>query len=257
MNVFKQMIWSVAGVGKYPILMKLRAGRCVRYMMFLAFIYAFCLVGVPEIKLLATTEGLHALIDEQVPEFQLKNGELTVDGVYEVDENGMLISIDTEYAYLYQYSLDDFRSMLSNYDSVFLADSERLVFKGNGEVTAATYKQLGLEFRKSDLHSWVKYCYVGMGIVLLFVWLGSICTFLFGTLCVALAGMIVKAILRVNITFGQVFKLSVYAKTLMVLVKAALAVLWMVFSGYTYLSFAISVVWLSLAMKRIQRGDAA
>lgn len=256
MNVFKQMIWSVAGVKKYPILMKLRAGRCVRYMLFLTFIYAFCLTVVPGTRFLAEAGGLHAIIDEYVPEFQLKDGVLTMEETYNLDENGLLVFVDTEYAWLSEYSSDDIYSLANNYEGVLLIDSEGWVVKSNREVNATSFKQLGLECSKSDLHGWVKYVYVIMGIVLLLAWLGSAFTFLFGALFVALAGMIIKSVLRVNITFGQVFKLSVYAKTLMVLIKAVIAAFWVVFGGYAYLSFAVSVVWLFVAMKRIQRSDA-
>ncbi|MCM1569315.1 MAG: DUF1189 domain-containing protein [Roseburia sp.] len=251
MNIFQQGIASVAGVKGYSQLNKQKGGKTVLYVLLLTFLYAFCFMGIDEIKLLTIPGGFHYMIDRIVPEFELKDGVLSVSEVIDWEEGGTLLSIDTEEAYLSQYTTDDFYYLLKDYNAVILVDSHTIVAKSRGEVQMVSFAQLGLTCNKAMLHGWVVYVYMGMVFLFLCVWMGTIGTFLFGTLCVTLAGMIMNALLPGKLTFGQIFKLSVYSRTLTVLLKAILAIPGWVFGGYALVSVLVSVVYLVLAMKYI------
>ena len=130
----------------------------------------------------------------------------------------------------------------------------KMFLKNDGEIQLLYYSDLGeLEFSRADLIGIVPMMYGILGVVYLFLYVGVVGLFFFGVIFVALLGLILGSILKVNLTFGQTYMLAIYSRTLSLAIKAIVRLTGIAIPMFWVLNFGLSLVYLYLALKQVKK----
>lgn len=251
MNIFKEMALSVYSYKSYKEFLNNRKGKVFAFGVVLMLIYFIITIVAPFIEFEVVDGGLGAIIEEYIPEFELEEDSLWVGEVIEYEEDGVYIWIDTDPEY-YFYSAEEMQEYLYDYTSVILMDSEKMIVKDDGIVQELFYSDLEWEFSKADLMGIVPYVNVFIVICMVFMYLFMTAAFFFGVLFVALFGMIAASCMKCQLTFGQLYMLGVYSRTLPLMIKAALSLIGIDFFAYNFISVGISLAILVFAMRKMK-----
>ena len=251
MNIFKEMVLSVYSFGSYKQFLQNRKGKVFGFGVMLMVIYFAVTALVPSLGTLFSSNGSVRAAIENIPDFKLKNGTLWVDDVIEVDEGGMYVYIDTDPNY-YFYDADEMAYYLNEYTNAILMDSEKMIIKSNGQVQGFYFSDLGADFDKEALMALVPLVYIGFVVGIFFGYIFSTAFFFFGVLFVALIGMIVASSLKYQLTFGQLYLLGVYSRTLPLIIKALVSFLPFNIPYFWVINFGLSVLILFLAIRKMK-----
>lgn len=251
MNIFKEMLLSIYSPESYSVFLKNKKGKVFGFGIMLMLIYFVITMGIPFAKFQITTGGITTIIEDTIPDFELSDGYLWVDDVIEFDEDGRYIYIDTDPEYVF-YDADEMKEYLYDYYQVILMDSEKIIVKNNGQVQGAYFSDLDWEFSKEDLIGWVPFAYIFIviGMVIAYIWMTAL--FFFGVLFVALLGMIAASCMKYQLTFGQLYLLGIYSRTLPLIIKAVLSFLPLDIPFFFIINFGISLFIIVLAIQKMK-----
>jgi len=248
MNIFSEFFYAIIGVKKYPRFLQNKGGKVFFYIMFAVLVYTALANAkvIPETKMFV--EELKGFIEDKLPYFELKNGELYIEeGIY-LDDNEFLLSVDSEYgSYINQYNKSEWMQMLAEYDNVIMMDASTILIKDDGQIEIGDHIEF-LSINNDILYEMADYAYWIIAIYLILAYICNIFLFLFGVLIIALIGMIIDSFIGCGLTFGQLFKLSVYSKTCMLLVKALIKLFSVRFSGLFVIVITVSGLYLGCAL---------
>lgn len=254
MNVFKELVLSVYDFKSYKEFLKNKGGKVFLAGLILMVVYFFLTMIVPFIGLAAEGGGLTENIERYVPEFELSDGTLWVEEPFEFEDGGMYVCIDTDPTSVF-YDTDEIGYYISDYSQVILMDSEKIIIKDNGEIQGMYFSDLGWDFDKDDLMGFVPYVYGIVVCFMIFAFLFMTGLFFFGVLFVALIGMIVASCMKYQLTFGQLYQLGIYARTLPLLIKAVVSFLPFSIPMFWIINFGLSVLYLVLAIQKMKEQD--
>lgn len=250
MNIFKEMALSIYSIKSYKEFLKNKKIKVFGLGLVLMLFYFLIAYAAPFLVSQIGSSNLIKLIEEEVPDFELSDGTLWVDDVIEYEINDQYVYIDTDPYYVF-YDADEMKQYLVDYRQAILMDSEKIIVKSNGEVLGCYYEDLDWEFSKEKLMSWVPYMYVIVALVYTFVYFWITALFFFGVLFVALFGMIIASCMKIKITFGQLYLLGIYSRTLPLLIKAIVSLLPISIPYFTIINFGISLLYVGLAMQKL------
>lgn len=251
MNIFKEMVLSVYSYGSYSEFLKNKKGKVFGFGVLLMLIYFLVTMLLPTVFRLGSPEKLAARFRTHVPDFELEDGTLWVDDVIELDNGNMYVYIDTDPDYVF-YDADEMEQYLRNYSQAILMDSEKIIVKGDGQVQGRYFSDIDLEFDRNDLIGlipWI-YAFYIVFMILAYIWMTAL--FFFGVLFVALIGMIVKSCMDYQLTFGQLYLLGIYSRTLPLIIKAIVSFLPVTIPFFWILNFGISVFILVMAIRKMK-----
>ncbi|MCI9316243.1 MAG: DUF1189 family protein [Lachnospiraceae bacterium] len=254
MNIFKEMFFSVAGVKHYPDFLKNKAGKVVLYVTVLLLLY----FALANLRTIPSTANMVSEVREAVmmfPDFELHAGKLQIEESFYYSEDGVQIMMESEFgSYLRDFSEAEWRDVTSDMDLVFIADETTVLIKTNGELNLYDYPD-DWDLSRDWVYEKINYIYVFMVIFLLFSWLFSLAGYLLGALFVALVGMIICSFMNQKLTYGQLYLLSLYAKTLPLFIKGLLKLIGLSFFGYSVLAFAVACLYLGFAIHHMDLMD--
>lgn len=247
MNIFAELIHSVRDFKSYAIFVKERALKVFLYGMMVSLIYILLAEVVPMAVLLAPTGGIDHLIQESMPEFTLEDDTLWVAEPVEYKQydnlqGGVYVKIDTESDITEQMSDVD----LLPYENAIVLDAHNIMVKSGGEVLRGTYAEL-------DLGDWDKESVVReiVPLISMFVWFVVILAillipagFFLGALFTTFLGLIVNSILKYHLSFRELFKMSVHARTASMLLKIILAWAPVTIPYFFVINFGLSVFYI-------------
>lgn len=251
MNLFKEMALSVYHYKSYKEFLNNKKSKVFGFGALLVLIYFFITTLVPFIVSQVKIGGIGTLLEETVPEFELKNGRFWMEDVFELEEGGTYIYIDTDPDY-YFYDAEEMEPYLYPYSTAILMDSEKIIVKSNGQVQGAYFSNIDFELNKEKVIGIVPFIYmiIAAGLILIYIW--SAALFFFGVLFVALLGMIVASCMKYQLTFGQLYLLGVYSRTLPLIIKAALSFLPIHIPFFTVINFGISLFIIGCAIQKMK-----
>ena len=255
MNVFEEMVLSVYSYGSYSEFLKNKKGKVFGFGVLLMTIYFVLTMIVPGLVRSGSIFGLEEKMRENVPDFSLEDGILWVDDVIEYDTNGTYIYIDTDPLYLIEDE-DEIAPFFKGYRNVLIADYEKLIMKNDGEWQTLYFDNLDLEFDKEDLIDFVPWLYVIYAAFMVFAYIWMTAFFFFGVLFVALIGMIIASCMNYRISFGKLYLMGIYSRTLPLLIKALVSYLPFGIPGFWVLNFGLSALIIGLAMRKMKRAEA-
>lgn len=251
MNIFKEMLLSIYSYKSYKEFLNNKKGKVFGFGVMLMLIYFVITIGIPFAKFQITTGGIAAIINDTLPDFELSDGYLWVDDVIEYEADGKYIYIDTNPEYVF-YDAYEMKEYLYDYSQAILMDSEKIIVKDDGQVQGAYFSDLDWEFSKDELIKFVPFVYIfiAIGMVLAYIWMTAL--FFFGVLLVALLGMIAASCMKYQLTFGQLYLLGIYSRTLPLIIKAVLSFLPFDIPFFFIINFGISLFIIILAIQKMK-----
>lgn len=251
MNIFEEMALSVYSYQSYKEFLKNKKSKVFGFGLMLVLIYFAVTTAIPFVVKDIRNGGLAKQIEEGVPDFELKDGFLQVDDIILYDADSTYIYIDTDPEY-YFYDADEMKYYLYDYANAILIDSEKMILKSNGEVIGAYFSDMDFEFNKEKLIGWVPYAYAVAVVVHVFIYIWMAAIFFFGVLFVALLGMIVASCMKYQLTFGQLYLLGVYSRTLPLIIKAALSFVPVSIPFFFIINFGLSLLIIGCAIQKMK-----
>lgn len=251
MNIFKEMAFSVYSFKSYKEFLQNKKSKVFGFGLMLMLIYFAITTLIPSAVSGIRTGGLTKKIEENVPDFELKNGILQVEDIIDHEEGGSIIYIDTDPAY-YFYDADEMQEYLYEYSTAILMDSEKAIVKSNGRVQGLYFSDLNFDFSKNDLLKCVPYMYAAWALCMVIAYIWVTALFFFGVLFVALLGMIVASCMKYQLTFGQLYLLGIYSRTLPLLIKALLSFLPFNIPFFFIINFGISLLYIGCAIQKMK-----
>lgn len=217
-------------------------------------IYFSLTMIVPFIKFQFKTGGFVKIIEDYVPDFELSGGTLWVEKPIEYEKDGTYIYIDTA-PDLSFYDVDEIREYISDYYQVVLMDSEKVIVKNKGEIMGKYFSEFDMDFSRETLLQWVPNAYLVVTAFMVLAFIFMTALFFFGVLVVALIGMIAASCMKYRLTFGQLYQMGVYARTLPLLIKAIMSFLPFSIPMFGIINFGLSVLYIVLAIQKMKESD--
>ncbi|MBE7722041.1 MAG: DUF1189 domain-containing protein [Lacrimispora celerecrescens] len=254
MNIFKELILSLYDFKSFKEFIKNKRSKVFFAGVVLMVIYFSLTMIVPFIRFQFKTGGFVKIIEDYVPDFELKDGTLWVEKPIEYETDGTYIYIDTAPDTSF-YDVDEIGEYISDYYQVVLMDSEKVIVKNKGEIMGRYFSEFDMDFSRETLQQWVPNAYliVTAFMVLAFIFMTAL--FFFGVLAVALIGMIVASCMKYRLTFGQLYQMGVYARTLPLLIKAIMSFLPFSIPMFGIINFGLSVLYIVLAIQKMKESD--
>lgn len=253
MNVFSEMVHSIYDCKSYAIFLKDRKRKTFLFGFLLAAFYFLLTIMVPFVRFQMSTGGIMKIVDEVIPDFSIEDGQLDVEDQFEFEEGDTYVYIDTKHGGMTQEKITD---RLYRYGSVIIADSDTLVIKNSGQIQTLSFSDLDLEITKSEMiaaFSPFVTIMVAAGMVVIFLFMEA--AFFFGVIFVGLFGMIVASCMQAKLTFGELYKLGIYARTTPLLIKAVLSFLPFGIPFFWVISLGISLGYLAGAIRNMNTPD--
>ncbi|MBO5057753.1 MAG: DUF1189 domain-containing protein [Lachnospiraceae bacterium] len=251
MNVFKEMALSVYSFQSYKEFLKNRKSKVFGFAVLLMLIYFVITILAPFVVSQLGSENIKEVFEEGIPDFELSDGYLWVDDVIEFEQDDKYVYIDTDPQYFF-YSAEEMKPYLYDYSTVILMDSEKMIAKSNGQVQELYFSDIDFELSKEDVMGWIPFIYVGVAVVMVFMFIWMTALFFFGVLFVALIGMIVASCMKYQLTFGQLYLLGVYSRTLPLIIKAAVSFLPFDIPFFFVINFGLSLLIIGCAIQKMK-----
>lgn len=250
MNIFKEMGLSIFSFKTYQEFLKNKKSKVFGFGVVLMLIYFLLTMVAPFVSDMVVNGSLEEQIDDLLPDFELEDGYLWIDDVIEYDDGDIYVYIDTDPEYFF-YSADEMKEYLYDYSQAILMDSEKIIIKDSGTVQELYYSDIGEDFSKDDLLGIIPYLYAAIVICMVLAYIFMTAFFFFGVLFVALMGMIAASCMKCDLTFGQLYLLGVYSRTLPLIIKAVLSLLSINLN--IFINFGISLAIVICAIRKMKK----
>lgn len=240
---------SITSPASYAEFLKESMGKAVLYLLLLCII----LGGIAAIKdIIVYEKAINSIsydLKDKVPDFTFKNGELNVTGkmpiILDGNKDNPLI-IDTD------QGAD--ASLLNNYSNATLITKTKLYQKQSSssirETSLESFKTLNLT--KDNLANMLN---VIRFLIFLIIIIEPL--FFFGfkfiaAFIVAIMGLLINIILKSELSFKELYKLSIYALTLSLILKVLYQLLPFSTGFFSIIYYVVGGVYLALALKHIK-----
>lgn len=250
MSFLSQFRNSIVSFESYRHFLRQKVGRAVLYLLLLSLI----LSAVTGIKVLYDFNyGIDVMIRNfrtEVPNFVLKNGELTVDApmpYYVEKDEDFLFVIDTS------GKLDE--SVLNDYpEGIFLSRYEAVLKQNAFEIRKIDFSSLaGATITKDEVINWLPLLkWLSIFIIVfgfLFYFIGK----LLSALLISLLGLIMSSAAKFRMEFGDLYKLSIYTLTLPMVIKALVGLAGINIPFFWLIYYGIAVFYLWKAIQLLKR----
>ncbi len=251
MNILKELGLSVYDFKSYKEFLANKRRKVFLAGIILMVFYFSLTMIVPFLRFQLKTGGFIKIIEDYVPDFKLSNGTLWVEKPVEYEDGGIYIYINTSPDTSF-YDVDEIGEYIEDYYQVILMDSEKVIIKNKGEIMGNSFSDFDLNISRDQLLRWVPSAYLIVIAFLLLAFITMTALFFFGVLVVALIGMIAASCMKYPLTFGQLYQMGVYSRTLPLLLKALISFLPFSVPMFGIINFGISVLYIILAIQRIK-----
>ncbi|MGE5560878.1 MAG: DUF1189 domain-containing protein [Chloroflexota bacterium] len=244
MSFFEQFRVSLGDFKSYRRLAAQPFGRSFTFLvLFLVVIFA---VGGIKFTIDYKTFMNEALqqVAENLPEFRLADGKLTVDGPmpYQFADNDTMIVIDTTG----QLTPD----IIDSYSQGLFIDADRMVMKQPAQTRQILWSELGpVTFTKADVITLMQsldWLLVVFGI-LYFVYL--LLSKMFGILVLSLVALIANAIIKSGFDYARLWNVALYSMVVPTLVSFCRAMIGVSVPNWWIIHWGIAVAYIIIALR--------
>ncbi|KQL36252.1 hypothetical protein AN960_16665 [Bacillus sp. FJAT-25509] len=227
MKFFNDFVCSLWNMNFYAGLTDKKFSYAVKYIFLLPLILTvlFILLKFPGFYHEMTL--MKSAFQTKVPEFNLKDGRLTVNSdhpIYLEKEKNSIFVVDTTGKTTVH--------ILDSYQTGFLVTANEIIQKNQGQTKTTYFKDFKeLSFTKKDLLKWFNLMYIfGILFIVLYYLLGVIGMF-WSALVASVIGLLLKWIMKAKVEFSQIYLLSVFVVTLPKLLNITFSLPFWVFYG--------------------------
>lgn len=205
----------------YKSLFQQSVGKHVCYFLILLVLITVIRFVIPCTAYLQSVGGLKNLIYNGIPDFSLENGALWVDAPVDIERNGVRLIIDTSVdAYTTQDAQRKADEMEDGMNVVYMVSRTNAV---NNLSTMSYELSLlnGITINKDTIYQAAPLYLVFYGV---FSFIANAVAYLISALFFALFGYLMNRALKLNLKFGQIYVIALYAKSVEILLEAVLEV---------------------------------
>ncbi len=263
MKIFADMITAIAVPSGYNKLVKNSKWR--------KFLHVFLLTVVPMcINLLIVWVGFRAfsdfrsieeLYDEYIPEFTFEDSTLYIDEVYEFDEDGAYIYVNTDDEHtidnlINEVGYRELKKKYKNYNTVVIIGNDGIFAKDDGyqELYFEDIGEIDEVYNKESLHFLLGIIRVGIIVAVIIGLILSLVMYFVGAGFLTLFGMLYGSAKGKKIAVGKYYSMAIYAKTATVIIGIVfyLINMWFKFDVPYWLFFkiAIDMLYICLAINK-------
>jgi hypothetical protein len=226
-NFFEQIYYAIFKPGKYYRLTRISGGRLAGFVFLLVLITSLFSI-IPIIYSLAGPNGITKLLREDLPEFELKNGELNINERFESNDGTTYILIDTD---THEFTPD---YIDNSYRQVILVSRTNLIsYRPYGRIQQIFFSDLaGITLNNRILNALIPFFYLFLLFMGIFIYLFMAGAYFFTALLYSLLGLFVSSIRHVGLTYAAVYKTAVYSKVTISLLYALLDVTPLAIPGF-------------------------
>lgn len=257
MNLFQEIGASIAGVSRYPRFLENKKGKVFWYGVLVVTIFFIVANIRGAIGVSVVLGTLEDQIKKNVPDFQLENGKFYIEQPFYYEDDDMIFDISGDSGVVASMTEGEWYTYLKDYDSALVIDADGIVLKSDNQFQTTPWPA-ELSFSRETLIGWLPAISVIVVVWYILSYFFGIGGYFFAALFVALVCLIISSAQGYKFTFGQIYLLSIYGKTLALFIKGVSRLIGIgSIPGLGALigigGFAISCVYVSLAMALIDR----
>ncbi|WP_461205823.1 DUF1189 domain-containing protein [Clostridium sp. DL1XJH146] len=250
MKFFTQLKDSFFNFPAYRKMIKQSYGKSFLYGVLLSLILSVFVTINIGIKLNDGIKELTKIYESDVPYFEMNDGELDVDieMPYITDDEGSALYIDTRE--------DADKTVMDDYEQGFFIFRDGIVQKQAFQVQTyefSEFTEIG-NFNKNDVDKIYPMLKGFKAIAYVAIYIGyfifSILSFLLLSILYGLIGLIIKAIMKSDLTFTELANASIYALTVPKVIKVFLSLVRVNVPHYWIFTFIIMTVYLFMVTKQ-------
>lgn len=247
LSFWKKIIGSIQGIEHYENMLKETTGKAVLYLLLISLF----LGAIGSIRgSIEVNNGISEFIkiyNDNCPNFELINGELSVEGVMP-----MVLSEDEDNYIIIDTTNSTNPDVLDSYSEGILILKDKIIQKENQlQTQVIEFKSLqGLTINKDIAYSYFHYAKIIIPFIFIVNILGYFLGGLLSSLFLALFALIINGIFKTKLKYGQLYSLSIYALTTPLIINTILKILsiehfsfyWLVYHtiAYVYIGFTLN-----------------
>lgn len=245
---FSRIYKSITDFSFYSFIKKETLGKAFTYLLLLTLLISLVSIIKPIYELNSGVGLISEYFDTEVPYFELKNGELNVEGdmpiVFEDEDSIMIINTER----------DTDVSLLDDYDRGFIVTKYGFINKkSSSHIEKVEFSQLkDFTFNKYDVEKYIPYLkFINIFIIIflpLFIFIGK----LFSTLFISLLGLIVNSVAGSKLEYADIYKIGIYSITLPSIIKLLFKFIPFDIPFFNLIYYGIVVVYMYKAMTLIK-----
>jgi len=252
MSLFKELIYSISNFKAYGVFRQQSFGRTWLYLLFLSLIFGSIGFIQPWRTFNGDADDLSGWLNSQAPDFALAKGVFTIS-----PETTAVYRKEGDFILVLGARADFNDSLLSNFSRGVLLYGDRIVVSGGeGQKRELPFKDyLDLKIDKKEILAALENRGLLSFFLAVFWMIFYIAGKMFSALFIAGLGMNFKAIMRLPLSFGVIYKLSIRALSLGIILAAILALSGMEFPYFFVVYYLIAVSYLWQGIKAIRDED--
>lgn len=210
LSFWTKILKSVQGIKQYEDVLKETIGKSILYLLLISLLFG----AIASIRgAIDFNNGISKFIEmynNKLPDFELKNGELNVDG-----NMPMILSQDKDSYVVIDTANNTNPDVLDSYNNGVLILKDKIIQKRNEAQTEVTdFKSFqGMTINKSMINTYLPF----IKIITPFIFIGTIVWYFLGGLLSALVlslfGLMINAIFKTNLVYRELYIISIYALT--------------------------------------------
>ncbi|MDE6626185.1 MAG: DUF1189 domain-containing protein [Lachnospiraceae bacterium] len=224
MNMTDRFITAMFLPKEYEKLLRLSAGKLVGFVALLILLVTVIRYAVPTLGAIAGMGGVKNIIMNEVPDFKLENGVFTLgERLERTDEiNGIYMVVDTS---VDKYTSEDVPPNMI--EAIMVSKSNMLVYNQVAGVSEMMQDSPFSDFQGITLSNKIvagqsHVIYFCLGIILVMMYFVEVIKYIGAGLFYAILMNLMVRAMMVETTFGEVYKMSLYAQAVGVIVNAVM-----------------------------------
>ena len=254
-GVFKQLFIALLQPGRYVELLHRKKMILAFLSIFLLSMLGFVLGPLQILVALGGTSGVREIIDDNIPDFEIRDGRLYIESDYLYNENDVCVYITDQIDVI---SADDALNMYKEdeYKIVLVLGKYNGVLVNNSQVQKFDYSSFGpAVINKDTIVKILAYVYIGIILAVLIVIGVIVLWYLLKSLLYAIVASIIQSMMSMpyKLSFGKLFSLSCCAKLPMFIISTILLFYLDTFYGKNIISIVVTLIYIYLALKSIKK----
>jgi hypothetical protein len=250
MGFFSKLKNSITNPAAYNHFLKESTGRAVVYLLLLCLIFG----GISAIRNVydynKTIIVVLNVFKEKVPNFKFENGELNVEG-----EMPIIMNEGKDSAIIIDTSGKTEETILDKYSSgTFISKTKFVQKKNSAQKTETNFEAAKtLTITNADVEKWIGIAKVGNVFIVIFAPIFFFGVKFIAAFIVSLLGLIVNAFCKAKVTYGEIYKLSIYALTFSIILKVFFTVIAVEVPYFWILYYGIPLIYLGVGLNSISK----
>lgn len=246
-SFWMKIVSSIQGIKHYENVLKETGGKAVLYLLLISLLLGAIGAIRGSVEAYDGISKFTKMYNDQCPNFELKNGELSVEG-----KMPLVLSNDKDNYVVIDTTNNTKPDILKSHSKGILILKDKMIQKENEIQTRETdFKSFqGTTINKSIINRYLPY----VNIIIPFIFLGNMFGYFIGgllsSLFLALFALIINGIFKTKLTYGQLYRLSIYALTTPIIISTLFKIFnlehfsfyWLVYHiiAYIYIGFALN-----------------